>query len=100
MLLHKNIYLKRLLLAGAVGVFVGDLSGNLAGESEKFVPTRQQSHIPHTELSCRLVHRQLHTGIQFRREKRKPRSVGEQIVARTSCSVRCLPSLLLESKRP
>lgn len=48
-----------LLLAGAVGVFVGDLSGNLAGESEQFISTCQQSHVPHAELSRRLVHCQL-----------------------------------------
>lgn len=50
----------KLLLAGAVGVFVGDLSGNLAGESEQLVSTSQQSHVPHAELGRRLVHRQLH----------------------------------------
>lgn len=49
-----------LLLAGAVGVFVGDLSGNLAGESEQLISACQQSHVPHTKLSRRLVHRQLH----------------------------------------
>lgn len=50
----------RLLLAGAVGVFVGDLSGDLPGESEQLVAARQQSRVPHAELSRRLVHRQLH----------------------------------------
>lgn len=51
--------MRKFLLAGSVGVFIGDLSGDLTRQSEKLIPSSQQRHFFHTELSCGLIHCQL-----------------------------------------
>lgn len=54
-----HVWEMKFLLAGSVGVFVGDLSGNLTSQSEKLISASQQCHILHTKLCRSLIHRQL-----------------------------------------
>lgn len=59
MVFHVWEMTSKFLLAGSVGVFVGDLSGDLTGQSEKLISASQQCHLLHTKLCRSLIHRQL-----------------------------------------